>query len=144
LTITARVPGEAAAINRFTHKGDGMTTTASTFDLGRLAEAIEARDAARQIELYAPDATVTISDRLSQPGAPRVIHGREAIATWIKDSCAREMTHSVNSRVQDDGGAAFVVACRYGDGTNVVCATVLELAGGLIAKQTIVQAWDER
>lgn len=120
------------------------TTTTSTFELGRLADAIEARDATRQIELYAPDATVTISDRLSQPGTPRVIHGGEAIASWIKDTCAREMTHSVQSRVQDDGGAAFVVACRYTDGTNVVCATVLELAGGLIAKQTVVQAWDER
>ncbi len=121
-----------------------MTTTTSTFDLGRLTEAIEARDAARQIELYAPDATVTISDRLSQPATPRTIQGSEAIAGWIADTCAREMTHSVGSRVQDDTGAAFVVACRYPDGTNVVCATVLELAGGRIAKQTVVQAWDER
>jgi ketosteroid isomerase-like protein len=121
-----------------------MTTTTTTFDLGQLADAIEARDAARQTELYAPDATVTISDRLSQPGAPRVIQEREAIASWIKDTCAREMTHSVGGRVQDDGGAAFVVKCQYADGTNVVCATVLELAGGLIVKQTVVQAWDER
>jgi hypothetical protein len=73
-----------------------------------------------------------------------VVRGRDEIAAWIRDTCGREMTHDVHSRVQDDDGAAFILACRYPDGTRVICATVLELAGGLIARQTVVQAWDER
>jgi hypothetical protein len=45
--------------------------------------------------------------------------------------------------VSDDRGAAFTVACLYPDGTNVLCATVLELENGSIARQTVVQVWDE-
>ena len=54
------------------------------------------------------------------------------------------MTHKIKQSVQDEQGAAFYEACRYPDGTNVLCATVLELADGLIARQTVVQAWDEQ
>ena len=45
--------------------------------------------------------------------------------------------------VSDDAGAAYVQACRYPDGTNVLCATVLTLDAGQIRDQTVVQVWDE-
>ena len=121
-----------------------MSTTTTTFDLARFTGAIVARDAAPQIDGYAPDATVTIIDRLAQPGSPRVLRGREEIAHWIEDTAAREMTHDIASSVAAQDGAAFILRCRYPDGTGVVCATVLELAGGAIAAQTVVQAWDEQ
>jgi SAM-dependent methyltransferase len=54
-----------------------------------------------------------------------------------------DMTHLVQHKVKDDSGAAFIQACRYPDGTNVLCATVIELEGGVIAAQTVVQVWDE-
>jgi hypothetical protein len=57
--------------------------------------------------------------------------------------CGRDMTHHVRHSVADAGGAAFTEACRYPDGTNVICATVLRLSDGRIAEQTVVQAWDE-
>ncbi len=119
------------------------TTTSNSFDLSTLTRAIEERDAEAQLAMYAQDATVTIADRVTQPGEPRVLHNRGEIATWITDTCARDMTHVVGQTVQDASGAAFTNACRYPDGTNVLCATVLELSGGLIAHQTVVQAWDE-
>ena len=53
------------------------------------------------------------------------------------------MTHSVEHTVRDETGAAFSQACRYPNGTNVLCATVIELDGGLIVSQTVVQVWDE-
>ena len=53
------------------------------------------------------------------------------------------MTHAVQHAVQDETGAAFTVACRYSDGTNVLCASVFELRDGAISRQTVVQAWDE-
>ena len=120
-----------------------MTTTTSTFDLARLARATEERDASTQLAMYAPDATVTIVDPITQPGSPRVLHGTEEIKGWIEDVTARDMTHAVGHAVSDDAGAAYTVACRYPDGTNVLCATVLELDGGAIARQTVVQVWDE-
>lgn len=120
-----------------------MSTTTTKFHLADLTGAIQARDAASQIELYAPDATVTIIDRIAQPGAPRVLSGREQIAAWIEDTCARDMTHEVRNAVGDRDGAAFLLACRYPDGTSVVCATLIDLAGHQISAQTVVQAWDE-
>jgi hypothetical protein len=119
-----------------------MNTSTTTFDIARMSRAIEARDASAQVELYARDATVTIADPIAQPSSPRVLRGRDEIAAWVEDTCSREMTHAVKHGIQDDHGAAYVVACSYADGTKVLCATVLELERGLIADQTVVQVWD--
>jgi len=119
-----------------------MTTT-TMFDLARFARATEERDASTQLSMYAPEATVTIADRINQPGSPRVLKGTEEIKGWIEEVTARDMTHAVQHTVSDDTGAAYTVACRYPDGTAVLCATVLELSGGAIAGQTVVQVWDE-
>jgi SnoaL-like protein len=113
------------------------------FELPRFCRAVEGRDTAAQLAMYAPDAAVTIADRVTQPGNPRVLHGREEIGAWIEDTSARDMSHAIQHTVSDGRGAAFTEACRYPDGTNVLCATVLELAGGRITRQTVVQAWDE-
>jgi hypothetical protein len=118
-------------------------STITTFDLHRFARAAEERDASTQLSMYGPDAVVKIIDRISQPGSPRVLSTREQIKAWLEDTYSRDMTHSVGHRVQDASGAAYVQACRYPDGTNVLCATVLELDGGVIASQTVLQAWDE-
>ena len=53
------------------------------------------------------------------------------------------MTHSVELRVADETGGAYTLACRYPDGTNVLCATVFALDAGQISDQTVVQVWDE-
>ena len=119
-----------------------MSTT-TAFDLDRFTRAAEERDASTQLSMYGPDAVVTITDKISQPGSPRVLHTREEIKDWLEDTYSRDMTHKVQHTVSDDRGAAFSVACRYPDGTNVLCATVIELDGGLICGQTVVQAWDE-
>lgn len=117
--------------------------TAARFDLDRLRRAVQERDAGTQLEMYAPDATVTIADRVTTPGAPRVLAGQEAIQTWLEDVCSRDMTHRIERAVADENGAAFTEACRYADGTNVLCATVFRVSDGLIVDQTVVQAWDE-
>ena len=119
-------------------------STITTFDLDRFARAAEERDAATQLSMYGPHATVTISDKIAQPGAPRVLVTREEIKAWLEDTYGRDMTHAVGQRVKDETGAAYTVACRYPDGTNVLCATVIELDHGLIAGQTVVQVWDEQ
>lgn len=113
------------------------------FDLDAFKRAIEERDASTQLAMYAGDAQVTLADRITQPGSPRVLHGTGEIQTWVEDVCGRDMTHRVQHAVRDDTGAAFTEACRYPDGTNVLCATVLEIKDGLIARQVGVQAWDE-
>jgi hypothetical protein len=118
-------------------------STITTFDLDRFTQAAEERDAATQLSMYGPDAVVTISNKLSQPGSPRVLRTREEIKAWLEDMYARDMTHTVKHRVLDASGAAYTQACRYPDGTNVLCATVIELGGGAIAGQTVLEVWDE-
>jgi hypothetical protein len=119
------------------------TDVSSTFDLARFCAAAEGRDVQTQLSMYAPGAVVTIADRVNQPGSPQILRGRDEIEGWLRDICGREMTHHVRHSVADAGGAAFSEACRYPDGTNVMCATVLRLADGQISDQTVVQAWDE-
>ena len=53
------------------------------------------------------------------------------------------MTHKVDTTIADGNNLAFTQACSYPDGTKVFCAAMLELKNGLIARQTVVQAWDE-
>ena len=117
--------------------------TITTFDLDRFTRAAEARDATTQLSMYGPDAIVTITNKLSQPGAPRVLRTREEIKSWLEDMYGRDMTHSVKHRVLDEAGAAYTQACRYADGNNVICATVIELEGGVISGQTVLEVWDE-
>jgi hypothetical protein len=117
--------------------------TITSFDLDRFTRAAEERDASTQLSMYGPDAVVTISNKISQPAAPRVLSTREDIKAWLEDVYGRDMTHSVSHRVVDETGAAFTQACRYPDGTNVLCATVIELDGGLISNQTVLEVWDE-
>ena len=120
-----------------------MSTTTS-FDLDRFTRAAEERDASTQLSMYGSDATVTIADKVSQPGTPRVLRTHQQIKDWLEEMYGREMTHSVRHTVKDDTGAAYTQACRYPDGTNVLCATVIELEGGQISGQTVVQVWDEK
>jgi hypothetical protein len=117
--------------------------SSATFDIARFCAAAEGRDAETQLSMYAPDAVVTVADRINQPGSPQLLRGRDAIGGWLNDICGREMSHRVTHRVADATGAAFSEACRYPDGTNVLCATVLTLSEGQIVGQTVVQAWDE-
>lgn len=118
-------------------------STITTFDLDRFTSAAEGRDAATQLSMYGPEAVVTIANKISQPGSPRTLRGREEIQSWLEDMYARDMTHSVKHRVLDETGAAYTQACRYPDGTNVLCATVIELDGGVISRQAVLEVWDE-
>jgi hypothetical protein len=118
--------------------------TITTFDLDRFTRAAEERDAATQLSMYGPTATVTIADRISQPGSPRVLRTRDEIKGWLEDMYGRDMTHAVQHAVKDETGAAYTQACRYPDGTNVLCATVIALDDGRISDQTVVQVWDEQ
>ena len=124
------------------HEEKAMSTT-TAFDMDRFARAAEERDASTQLSMYGPQAVVTIADKISQPGSPRVLRTHDEIKGWLEDMYARDMTHSVKHRVEDETGAAYTQACRYPDGANVLCATVIELDGGVIANQTVVQVWDE-
>lgn len=120
-----------------------MSTTTHPI-LETIRTATESRDAAALAALYADDAEVSVVDRATPPSSPRVLHGKGEVVAYLEDTCSREMTHEVRDLVHGDERIAHTVRCRYPDGTRVLCMTVAELDGdGRIARQTIVQAWDE-
>lgn len=108
-----------------------------------IKQAIERRDGRMLASFYADDAVVRVIDRNNPPSKPRDIKGRAAIDMFWGDICSRAMTHKVETTIADGERLAFTQACPYPDGAQVYCLSVLELRGGLIARQTAVQAWDE-
>jgi hypothetical protein len=118
------------------------TMESDFFSLPALSRAIETRDSAAMREFYAEDARMRIIDRDHPPSHPQEIVGRSAIAAYFDDVCGRAMTHKVENGCIDANRLAFTQACAYPDGARVFCSAMAELAGGKIANQTIVQAWD--
>lgn len=53
------------------------------------------------------------------------------------------MTHTVETSVAEGNRLAFTETCVYPDGAKVFCQAMLELKDGKIARQAVVQAWDE-
>lgn len=119
------------------------TMTASGITGAALKQAIESNDGRALSEFYADDAILRIIDRNNPPSTPRVVRGRSAIATFFDDVCSRAMTHEVTSYVADGSRLAFTQACAYPDGTKVLCLAMMDVKGGKVAQQTIVQAWDQ-
>jgi ketosteroid isomerase-like protein len=112
-------------------------------DGAAIKKAIEGRDGKMLASFYADDAVVCVIDRNNPPSKPREIRGRQAIATFWDDICSRAMTHKVDATIAQGDRLAFTQACAYPDGTRVFCAAILDLSDGRIARQTVVQAWDE-
>ncbi|RWH78583.1 MAG: nuclear transport factor 2 family protein [Mesorhizobium sp.] len=120
-----------------------MQTKTKAVDGAAIKQAIEGRDGKMLSSFYADDALVRVIDRNNPPSKPREIRGREAISTFWDGICSRAMTHKVDTTIADGNNLAFTEACAYPDGTKVFCASMLELKDGQIARQTVVQAWDE-
>jgi hypothetical protein len=117
-------------------------STATEFDLKAFARATEGRDAAGQLAAYADDAELRTVDATRPPSKPDVRRGRDEIRALLEDVCSRPMTHQVTEAMQVGDKIAMQVACRYDDGTRVLCSCIGHLKDGRIAEQTVVQAWD--
>ena len=120
-----------------------MLATSTPLTAAGIRQAIESRDGRMLSGFYADDALVRVIDRNNPPSRPRDIRGRAAITTFWDDICSRAMTHKVDTTVSEGDRMVFTQDCTYPDGTRVFCIAALELRDGLIARQTVVQAWDE-
>ena len=117
-------------------------TKSKTVTVVGLKRAIEGRKASALASLYADDAIVQVIDRDNPPSKPRSLKGRGAIAAYFDDVCGRDMTHKVEAGVAVGNRLAFTQSCAYPDGTKVFCSAMIDLKGGKIARQVVVQAWD--
>lgn len=107
-----------------------------------LKRAIEGRKATAFAGMYAEDAVLHVIDRDNPPSKPHSLQGKDAIASYFADVCGRDMTHKVESGVATGNRLAFTQSCAYPDGTKVFCSAMVDLKGGKIARQVVVQAWD--
>jgi hypothetical protein len=92
--------------------------------------------------LYGEDAVVQVIDRDNPPSKPRNLEGRTAISAYFDDVCGRDMTHKIERGIAVGKRLAFTQSCAYPDGTRVFCSAMVDLKGGKIARQIVVQAWD--
>jgi ketosteroid isomerase-like protein len=120
-----------------------MTTKTDAVTGATIKRAIEGRDGRMLASFYADDALLRVIDRNNPPSRPREVKGKAAIATFWDDICGRAMTHKVDTSIAQGEQLAFTQACTYPNGAKVFCLALVELEGGKIARQTIVQAWDE-
>jgi len=118
------------------------TSTSTTFDLEGLRRVVEGRDPEGQLALYAPDAVIRIVDEQHGPSTPQTLSGADVIGAHLRDVCARDLTHTVTQAVAGGDTLAFEVACRYGDGTRVLCQALARVRDGRIVEESRVQAWD--
>jgi hypothetical protein len=125
-----------------TLKSKSKSTKPSPVTVARLKRAIESRNAGALAGLYADDAVFRVIDRNNPPSKPTELEGKSAISAYFNDVCGRVMTHKVESGVTEGNRLAFTQSCLYPDGTKVFCSAMVELKGGKIARQTVVQAWD--
>jgi len=116
-------------------KSDSLTVAA-------LKRAIEGRNSRALSGFYSNDAVMHIIDRDNPPSKPNSIVGKQAITAFFDDVCGRNMSHKLLNGIADEKHVAFTQSCAYPDGTKVLCSTMIELKGGKIARQTVVQAWD--
>ena len=119
------------------------TTTTTTFDIEALRRAVEQRDVAGQLAMFADDAEVLMFDKDNPPASPATLRGKEAIGKLLEDVNSRDMRHKVIGPVVNGDSAAYGIECRYPDGKQVVCAALLDLRDGKIVRQVGLQAWDD-
>jgi hypothetical protein len=120
-----------------------QTVSATTsFDLDALIDAIQTRDAAGQLALYAPDAEVHNVDQAGGPSSPRILRGHTDLEPELRDVCARDMTHAVTQAFVTGGRLAYEVTCAYPDGTRVLCQAIAALRDGQIVTQRGITVWD--
>ncbi len=119
-----------------------MTPTGQIVSVTELKRAIEGRDAAALIALYTDDAQLCTIDQDNPPSKPRVLRGKQAIASYYDDLCGRAMSHHVEAAVTNGDALSFTQTCIYPNGAKVFCAAMIETRDGKIVRQTVVQAWD--
>jgi ketosteroid isomerase-like protein len=125
-----------------TVRRSAMTIQGQTVSITELKRAIEGRDAKALTALYADDALLRTIDQDNPPSKPRVLQGKQAIASYFDDVCGRAMSHHVDATVTSGEALSFTQTCTYPDGAKVFCAAMLETRDGKIVRQTVVQAWD--
>lgn len=91
----------------------------------------------------ADDVTWTEVDQRSQPHAPAVLTGRDAVVAMLTEAHARGIVSRVTDGFSSGDRAALTVVCAYPGGAEVLCHALVRTRAGKIVRWDGVQAWDE-
>lgn len=121
-----------------------MVQTEAKFDLGAFKRAVESGwDVGALLRLYDDDAEYVIVDRNNPPASPRLLRGRSAIGEYLNEAASYGIVSRIDHAAVGTDRAAVTYNCRYPNGSRVLANSMLELDGGRIVRETVVQAWDE-
>lgn len=118
-----------------------MSATATPFNVESL---IADSSLANLVSRLADDVHWIEVDRRSQPHAPAVYRGRDAVVAMLEDAHSRGITSQIVDGFSAGDRAAVAVLCTYpGDAGHVRCNALLHVHDGRIVRWDSVQAWDE-
>jgi ketosteroid isomerase-like protein len=96
------------------------------------------------VSILADDVVWIEVDQRSQPHAPSIYRGREAVTAMLEDVHARGIVSQVVDGIATGDRAALAVICTYpGDSGQVRSNALLHVRDGKIVRWDGVQAWDE-
>jgi hypothetical protein len=115
--------------------------TAPTLDVEALRTASDSIEALAAV--LGDDVEWIEIDQRSQPQAPAIYRGRDAVLTMINEAHERGIESRVTDGFAAGERAAMTVTCTYPSGGRVVCNTLADVRDGKITRWFSVQAWDD-
>ena len=106
-------------------------------DFRALKGAMEGKDPEAMLAFYAEDAELRVENAALPEGRVFELRGRSQIERYLRAICEQEMECLLleGGAVYGQRSIAFVGSCRYADGGALRVETMLEVEGGLIARQ---------
>jgi SnoaL-like domain len=117
------------------------TTSTAPFDVAALRRASDPVAAIESV--LADDVEWVEIDQRTQPKAPSVTHGRDAVMAGIRAAHERGLVSRVTDGFATADRAALTVLCTYPTGEHVYCNALADVSDGKIVRWVGVQAWDE-
>lgn len=109
------------------------------FDFDALRQAIDGKDPDLLLGFYADDAELRVVNAALPEGPAFELKGRSQIERYLRVLSDLQMSCILEGEVVfGEGNIAFAQVCAYPDGTRVAVGTTLEIAEGLIGRQTDV------
>jgi ketosteroid isomerase-like protein len=119
-------------------------TTPTQLDLDAFRRAYETWDIEALLGLYAEDVELVQVDRDHPPSSPRIRRGRDVMRGMFEHCAAAGVKASVEHGVAAGDRAAATVTCAFPGGRKVAANTILELEGGRIVRERLIQAGDPK
>jgi ketosteroid isomerase-like protein len=113
-----------------------------TFDFAEYKRAFQAQDVDAWLAFYADDAEWIEYRHSNPPRNPNRMAGREEIRAFLNRIKAAGIQIALSDEVLSGTRTAFCVTCILPGGKRIIEHVILHHAGGKIARQVDVEAWD--